>query len=263
MSLRGDLSQGDSGNPDNNRLRIIGDHALKLDEQLILSCRGPRRVEKARLHTVTGKLFDQQDLIGVLPTQAIGAVDEHGVDLSFGGEIAHALEAGPFKGGPAIALVFENPRLRHLEIERPRPLDQRRGLARNRVRLALLLRGDPSVDRRHLHADAPLHRPRADALGPGPRSRTRGRACWPVADRTHSRAEPAACRDGPAAQPRRRPKAPKNAASACVTICPSVSPRRRAYACSVRTVFTGSLKVIATVGSTTGTGAFNAAACSR
>jgi hypothetical protein len=47
------------------------------------------------------------------------------------------------------------------------------------------------------------------------------------------------------------------------TICPSVSPLRRAYARSARTRLTGSLKVMATVGSTAGTGAPNAAACSR
>src|SRR6266581_4862755 len=242
---------------------VLGDHPLKLHKQLILRAYARRRVQKMCLHALTGQLFDQEDLVGVLATQAIRGIDEHGLDLSFGRQVAHPFQAWSLERRPAIALVFEDPGLRHLEIERPRQLDQRRGLARNRVCFALLLRGDPCVNRRHPHADAPLPQPRAGGLGPGPKSHTRGRVCWPVADRTHSRAEPAAWRDRNAAQPRRRRKAPRNAASACVTICPSVSPLRRAYACRPRTILTGTLKVTTTVGSTVGTGALNAAACSR
>jgi len=210
---------------------------------------------------VPRELFDQQDLVGILATQAIGTVDEDGLDLPFGRQIAHPLQTWPFERGAAIALVFDDPGLRYLEFDRPRPLDQRRRLTRNRVRLALLLRGDPRVDRRHLHAHAPLQRPRAAGLGPGPTSRTHGRACRPGADRTHSRAEPAAGRDGRAVQPRRRRTPPSNAASASVTICPIVIPRRRACTRSACTVCTGSFKVMATVGATAGTGARSVAAC--
>src|SRR6266849_16422 len=242
---------------------VLGDHALELDEQLILGRRTLRRIQKARLHAVTDELFDQQDLIRVLATQPIRAVDENSLDLPFSGQIAHALQAWSFERGPAIALVFEDPRLRHVQIERPRQLDQRRSLARNRVRLALLLRGDPRVNRCHPHADAPSQWPRADGLESEREFRRRGRACWPVIDRRRSRAERAGCRGPRVAQPRRRWKVPRNAASARVTICPRVSPLRLAYVRSARTMLTGSLKVMATVGSATGTGAANVAACSR
>ncbi len=246
---------------ENLRAFVLGDHPLKLHEELILGRRALRRVQKAGLDAVPRELFDQQDLIGILATQAIGTVDEDGLDLSFGRQIAHPLQTGPFERGAAIALVFDDPGRRHLEIERPRPLDQRRRLARNRVCLPLLFRRHPRVNRGRAHAHAPLQTPRAGGLEPAPTTRTRGRACRPGADRTHIRAEPPACRDGRAAQPRRRRTLPSNAASASVTICPIVSPRRRACTRSARTVCTGSFKVMATVGATAGTGARSAAAC--
>src|SRR5713226_4215337 len=240
---------------------VLGDHSLKLHEQLILGRGALRRIQKARLDTVTGEFFDQQDLIGVLTTQSIGAVNEDGLNLPFGCQIAHALKAGPLERGAAIALIFEDPGLGHFDVERPRQLDQCRGLARNRVGLALLLRGDARVNRRHLHADAPLPPPRPGDLGSGRESHTRGPVCWPVTDRMRSRAERAGRRDADIAHPRR--KGPRNAASARVTICPRVSPLRRAYARRARTMLTGSLNVMATVGSTAGTEALMAAACSR
>src|SRR5438309_4227817 len=245
------------------RSLVLGDHALELHEQLIFGRCTLRRIQKACLDAVTSELLDQQDLIRIFATQAIRTVDENGLNLSFRRQIAHALQTWSFERGPAIALVFEDPRLRHLEIERPRQLGQRRSLTRNRVRLALLLRGDPRVNCCHLHADAPSAWPQAGAFESGPESRMRGPACSPVIDRMRSRAARAGCDGALVAQPRRRWKAPRNAASAWVTVCPSVSPLRRAYARSARTMLTGSLNVMTTVGSTTGTGAFNAAACSR
>ena len=50
-----------------------------------------------------------------------------------------------------------------------------------------------------------------------------------------------------------------NAVTAWVTTWPRESPLRRAYARIARTVLTGSLKVVATVGSTAGTGALSPA----
>lgn len=242
---------------------ILSDHALKLDQKLILGRCALRGLQKPRFHAVTGELFDQQDLIGVLATQAIGRVHEHGLDLPFGRQVAHPLQAWPLERGPAIPVVLENPGPRHLEIEGLRQLGQRRGLARNRVCLALLRRGHSGVDRGHRHAQTPLQWPQVGGLGPEPKSRTRERACWPGVDQMRSRAQPATDRDGLAAQPRGRRTAPRNAASARVTIWPSVRPLRRAYARKARTVLTGSLKVTATVRSTAGTGAPSAAACSR
>src|SRR5262249_22218658 len=242
---------------------VLGDHALELNEELVLRRRALRRVQKTGFDAVTGELLDQQNLIGIFATQPIRAVDENGLNLSVGRQVAHTLQARAFERGPAIAVVFEDPGLRHFDVECPRQLDQRCRLAHNRVRLALLLRGDPRVNRCHPHAGAPSSWRRAGVLASGPESRRPGRAWWLATDRRCNRAERTRYRGASAAHPRRRWKAPRNPVSACVTICPSVRPLRRAYARSARTRLTGSLKVIATVGSTAVTGALSAAACSR
>ena len=86
---------------------------------------------------LTSELFDQQDLVGVLPTQPVRTMDEHHLDVAGGRQVAYLFQSGPFESRPAIALVFEDPLLGHLQIERRGPLDQRRRLARDRVRFAL------------------------------------------------------------------------------------------------------------------------------
>ncbi len=140
---------------------VLGDHALKLHEELIFGGGALWRIEKARFDTLSRELFHQQDLVGILAAQAIGRVDEHGLNLPFGRQVAHALKPRPLKRRPTIAVVFENPGRRHFEIERLRQLDQCGRLAPDRMRLALLLRGHPSVNRGHPHAHPPLRVPRA------------------------------------------------------------------------------------------------------
>src|SRR5215472_7946309 len=78
-------------------------------------------------------------------------------------EVAYPLKAWPLQRRAAIALVFEDPFLRNLQVMLCE-LDQRCRLARNRVFLALLFRGHSSVDRRQLHQPPPpsaCHRPGA------------------------------------------------------------------------------------------------------
>ena len=57
---------------ENLRPFVFGDHALELQHQLIFGRVGMRRFQKDRLDSVTGKLFGQQDLIGIFSTQAVG-----------------------------------------------------------------------------------------------------------------------------------------------------------------------------------------------
>ena len=171
---------------------VLGDHALKLHQQLILG-RGVRRaVEEAGLDPVTSELFDQQDLVGVLPTQPVRTVHEHHLDVAGGCQVAHLFQSRPFERRPAIAFVFEDPLPGHLQIERRGPFDQRRRLARDRVRFALLIRGHARVDRRHLHVDAPFRGLQPDAYRPVPTTCTPGRSCCREVDRTCNRAAPAA-----------------------------------------------------------------------
>ena len=131
---------------------------------------------QTEIDPVTSELFDQQSLVGVLPAQPIRTVDEHDLDVARGRHIAHPFQSQPFERRPAIAVVREDPVPRHFEIECHRPLDQRRRLARDRVRFAPV-RGHARVNRRHLHVDAPFRRWQPDASGRAPATRRRGRAC--------------------------------------------------------------------------------------
>ena len=141
---------------------------------------------RAGLDPVTSELFDQQDLVGVLPTQPIRTVHEHQLDVAGGCQVAHLFQSRPFESRPAIAVVFEDPLLGHLQIQRRGPIDQRRRLARDRVRFALLIRGHARVNRCHLHVDAPFRVLQPDAYGPAPAASRLGRACCREADRTCS-----------------------------------------------------------------------------
>lgn len=87
---------------------ILGDHALELHQQLVFRGWRLRRLEEDRLDTMTGKFLDQQNLIRIRPAQAVGGMDQHGVDLPFGRQIAHAFQTRTYQSCPAIAVVFED-----------------------------------------------------------------------------------------------------------------------------------------------------------
>ncbi len=59
---------------------VLGDHALKLHEELIFGRGALRRIEKTGGHTLASELLDQQDLVGILAAQTIGRVDEYGCE---------------------------------------------------------------------------------------------------------------------------------------------------------------------------------------
>ena len=182
---------------------VLGDHALKLHQQLILGGGARRSIEEARLDPVTSELFDQQHLVGVFAAQPIRAVNQHDLDVAAGRQVTDPLQSRSFERRSAIPVVFEDPVPGHLEIERRRPLDQCRRLTRDRVRFALPLRGHARVNRRHLHVGAPFRGWQPDACGPAPATRRRGRACRREVDRTRSRDAPAGEFPGVVVHPRR------------------------------------------------------------
>jgi len=53
---------------------VFRDHALELQQQLILGCCRPWRADKQGLDTGPSQLLDQQDLIGISSTEPIGCV---------------------------------------------------------------------------------------------------------------------------------------------------------------------------------------------
>src|ERR1700730_15982347 len=155
---------------------IFSDHALELHQQLIFRAGTLRRFRKQRLDSLAGELLDQQDLVRVLAAQAIRRVCEHYLDLPLGGEVPHTLQARALKRRSTIAFIFEDPLFGHLQIVGLGELDQRRCLARDRVLLALLLGGNPRVDRRHSHIRTPSRARQRGAHDMGPESRKPARA---------------------------------------------------------------------------------------
>src|SRR6266852_1569209 len=109
--------------------------------------------------------------------------------LAFGGKVSYAFKARSLERRAAIAFVFEDPLLRNLQLVVLRELDQRCRLARNRVFLALLIRGHSSVDHRQLHGRPPLHVRRRGAAAWAPKAHTPARASTHVGDQTYSRDE--------------------------------------------------------------------------
>ena len=207
------------------RSLVLRDHALELQQQLILCCRRLRRLDEDGFDPVASKFLDQQDLVGVLPAQAIGCIDQHGVELPFRCQIADALKPWAHQAGAAIALVFEDPILRHAVAAVPCEVDHRRRLAGNRVLFPLLVRGHARVDRRDRHRFPPLPRisRRRPGHGRGQGSRTPAEA-WPRAsDQTNSRDEPDADPAVTTGQPCLWAAARK-AVSARATISPCVTP---------------------------------------
>ena len=73
---------------------IFGNHPLELHQQLIFRTVALRRFYKQRLDSVAGQFLDQQNLIRILPAEAVRGVGEHNLYLSFGGQVSHALQPG-------------------------------------------------------------------------------------------------------------------------------------------------------------------------
>src|SRR5207237_6213734 len=116
-----------------------------------------------RLDSMASEFLDQQILVRVLAAQAVWRICEHNLDLPFRGKVPHALQAWPLQRRSAIALIFEDPLSRHLQIAALGELDERRRLARNRVLLALLLGRNPGmiaailiIELLHAYADGAL-----------------------------------------------------------------------------------------------------------
>ena len=51
---------------------VLGDHALDLQEQVVLGAAADGAVEEHHLHAGTAELLDQEHLVGIAPGQAVG-----------------------------------------------------------------------------------------------------------------------------------------------------------------------------------------------
>src|SRR5215469_7854655 len=241
---------------------VFRNHALEMNQELIFRAVALWRLHEQGFDSMAGELFDQQNLVSILSAQSVRRVREHHLDLSFGGEIAHAFQTRALQRRSAIAFIFEDPLLGHLQLVVLGELDQRRRLACDRVLLALLLRRDPCVDNRHSHRRTPSRARRRDVRDMGPKCHKPAPASDRASDQMNSKYEFEMGRFFDAAQPclfRVRRKA----FNAAVTIAPMVRPRLLAYLRRSSTVRGGSFKVTGIVVSGISTGRLRWEAFSR
>src|SRR5262249_7592397 len=104
----------------------------------------------------------------ISPAQAVGCVNQEGLDQSLGSKITHTFKSGTDKARPTITVVLEDPFSRNLELLLAGERDQRRRLAGDRVLFPLFVRRHTSVDRRGLHCFSPSSLRRRHQRGRSP-----------------------------------------------------------------------------------------------
>ena len=77
-----------------NGALILGDSALDLQQELVVGIIRDRVVEEHHLAAGPAELLEQQNLIGVLACQAVGAQDRDDADGTVAHRIAQSVEAG-------------------------------------------------------------------------------------------------------------------------------------------------------------------------
>ena len=92
---------------------VFGDHALELQQQLVLGRLRLRGFDEDRLHAVAQPFLGEQHLVGVLAAEPIRRQHQDRLDLAFGDEVAHSLQTGANQRGSAEALVLEDPLSRY------------------------------------------------------------------------------------------------------------------------------------------------------
>ncbi len=127
---------------------VLGDHALDLQQELLLGIVPHGMVEEDDLDPGAAKLVDQQHLIGVLARQAIGRVDIEALDRPQGNRIAQPLQRRPHQCGPTVAVVDEGAFSWHGASVRRAALLQRARLAGDGLRRGLSVRGHARIERR-------------------------------------------------------------------------------------------------------------------
>ena len=87
---------------------VLGDGALDLERELVVGVVGDGALDEGDLAAGLAKFFEEEDLVGVLAGQAVGAVDRQDVEFPRAGGIAEAVQAGAVEPRPRIALVGED-----------------------------------------------------------------------------------------------------------------------------------------------------------
>ena len=90
-------------------LLVLGEHALELDQQLVLRAVAPRPLHELHPDAAAGELLDQQRLVGELACQPVRRVDQHDVQAALGGQVPQRLQGRAGQRRAGVPLVGEHP----------------------------------------------------------------------------------------------------------------------------------------------------------
>ena len=124
-------------------LLVLGEHALELDEQLVLGAVAARPLDELDPHPAAGEFLDQQRLVGELAGQPVRGVDQHDVEAALGGQVTQRLQRRAGQRRPAVPVVGEHPLFRDLKPAGRGVLAERGQLGADRLVLRLAGTGDP------------------------------------------------------------------------------------------------------------------------
>ena len=100
---------------------VLGDGPLDLQEELVLGIVGDGAVEEDDLAAGLAELLQEQDLVGVLAGEPVGAEDGDDVEVPAERRVAQAVQAGPVETGAGVALIGVDVILREFMRVRRRP----------------------------------------------------------------------------------------------------------------------------------------------
>jgi hypothetical protein len=136
---------------------VLGDRALDLQQELVVRVVRNRALQEHDLDAGAAELLEQQDLVGVLAREAVGAEHRHDIDRAVVGGVAQGVETGPVEVGAAVALVAEDVLGDEGVPLLAGPGAQGGELAVDGLLAFLAFGGHPSVDGR-AHGSSPGHR---------------------------------------------------------------------------------------------------------
>src|SRR5690349_10450809 len=119
---------------------VLRDHALHLQQEVILSRATNRVIEEDHLGAGTAELLDEQNLVGIAPCEAVRGVDVEASHQARGNRVAQPLQRRAHQSCPAVSLVDVDVLRQHAIALGRDPLVQRSNLTDNSVVTRLLVR---------------------------------------------------------------------------------------------------------------------------
>src|SRR5262249_20938011 len=159
---------------------VFGDGPLDLEQELVVRVVGDRPLDELDVAGGLAELLQQEDLVGVAPSESVGAVDADDVEFALAGGVAEAVEGGAVEPRARIALVDVDVIVFEFVAVCGRPAPQGVELAVDRPVTPLPLGRDSGVDRRShgLHSDLAMSCSNEGMVATRAGSRRPARVAW-------------------------------------------------------------------------------------